>query len=500
MTDLVISKKNEIDLQLECGTHILYELQEAFSFDVEGASFSPAYRKKYWDGKFRLVSVTKQTIPVGLVYRLCRWADKHNYTWEFKDNKFYGVPFEINDTIFYEGVELFMDKISNVKPREYQVETVFHALKEYRKTIVSPTGSGKSLMIYAICRYLKSVDKRVLIIVPTKSLVEQMYKDFRDYGWDVEENCHKIYQGHSIDTRSPVTISTYHSIYGLDKGWYRQFDGVIGDECHNFKAKVLQGIMKKCPDAKFRFGFTGTLDGKNVNRLILEGHFGPVFKTTSSADLMEKGFLAKLNVDIKILKHQHKNFNTYNDEIEYLGECDERNQYICELSKELKGNVLVLFTRVEGHGIPLHERMSSITERPTHLIHGGTDVHQRERVREVAETSDNNIIFGSYGTMSTGVNIKNLHHVVFASPSKSRIRVLQSIGRGLRKGKGKNECMLYDIADDFRKPNGRANFTLNHLTERIRFYVEESFTYQITDLVLPLPKEELNTSSKIHFA
>ena len=484
MSDIVISKKNEIDLTLQCEPHILYELQEAFSFDVEGASFSPAYRKKYWDGKIRLCNIKQQTLPVGLVYSLCKWCDRHEYTWEFENNKFYGVPYEVDERVFRDGVELFMNKISNIPPREYQVDTVFHALKEYRKTIVSPTGSGKSLMIYTIARYLKSIGKRVLVVVPTKSLVEQMYKDFRDYGWDVEENCHRIYQGHSLDTKAPVTISTFQSIYGLEKKWFRQFDGVIGDECHNFKAKVLQGILKKMPDAKWRYGFTGTLDGKNVNQLILEGHFGPVFRTTTSSDLMEKGFLAKLNVEIVILKHHHRTFSNYNEEIEYLGECDERNAYICKLAGDLKGNVLVLFTRVEGHGIPLYERMSSTTKRTTHIIHGGTDVHQRERVREIAETSSDNIIFGSYGTMSTGVNIKNLHHVIFASPSKSRIRVLQSIGRGLRKGKGKDECMLYDIADDFRKNNGRNNFTLNHLSERIKFYVGEDFTYQIHEVPL----------------
>lgn len=168
MTDIIISKKNEIELQLECEQHILYELQEDFSFEVEGASFAPAYRKKYWDGKIRLVSLTSKTMPVGLTYRLCRWCDKHNYNWQFENNKYYGVPYEVDERVFYEGVELFMDKISNVKPREYQVETVFHALKEYRKTIVSPTGSGKSLMIYAICRYLKSIEKRTLLVVPSK--------------------------------------------------------------------------------------------------------------------------------------------------------------------------------------------------------------------------------------------------------------------------------------------------------------------------------------------
>jgi superfamily II DNA or RNA helicase len=481
MTDVIISKKNEIDLQLECDQHILYELQEAFSFDVEGASFSPAYRKKYWDGKIRLCSVAASTIPVGLVYRLCKWLDKHNYTWEFKDNKFYGVPYETDERVFYEGVELFMAKISNVKPREYQIDTVFHALKEYRKTIVSPTGSGKSLMIYSIARYLKSIQKRVLIVVPTKSLVEQMYKDFLDYGWDAD-NMHKIYQGHSLDTKAPVTISTFQSIYGLQKGWYRQFDGVIGDECHNFKAKVLQGIMKKCPDAKWRFGFTGTLDGKNVNQLILESHFGPVFRTTSSADLMEKGFLAKLNVQIHIIKHFPQAFNTYNDEIEYLGQDYGRNKYICELAHSLKGNVLVLFARVEKHGIPMTDMMKHLTTRPVHLIYGDTDVKDREKVRELAEKNDDLIIFGSYGTMSTGVNIKNLHHVIFASPSKSRVRVLQSIGRGLRKANQKDRCMLYDVADDFRKNGGRSNFTLNHLAERIKYYTEEDFEFTLQEV------------------
>ena len=485
MSDVVISKKNEIELHIDCDQHILYELQEDFSFDVEGASFSPAYRKKYWDGKIRLISVATQTVPAGLIYRLCKWFDKHNYTWEFKDNKYYGTPFEVDEKVFYEGVELFMNKISGITPREYQIETVFHALKEYRKTIVSPTGSGKSLMIYSICRYLKSIGKRVLLVVPSKNLVEQMTKDFADYGWDTDENVHKIYQGHSLDTKAPVTISTFQSIYGLDKGWFRQFDGVIGDECHNFKAKTLQGIMKKCPDAKWRYGFTGTLDGKNVNKLILEGHFGPVFRTTSSSELMEKGFLAKLKVEVIILKHDQKKFDTYNDEIEHLIEHERRNKFITNLVKGLQGNVLVLFTRVEGHGIPLCEMMEEGMNRPVHIIHGGVDVKVREEVRTIAEGSDNNVILGSYGTMSTGVNIKNLHHVVFASPSKSRIRVLQSIGRGLRKGKDKESCMLWDISDDFRGEHGRNNFTLNHLQERLKFYIDEDFEYRINEVPLP---------------
>jgi superfamily II DNA or RNA helicase len=279
-----------------------------------------------------------------------------------------------------------------------------------------------------------------------------------------------------------VTISTWQSIYTLEKSWFRQFDCVIGDECHSYKAKALQGIITKCPDTKWRYGFTGTLDGKNVNKLTLEGLFGPVYTTTTYAELMENNFIAKLKVQIVILKHQYKQLASYNDEIEYLFEHQGRNEFIVELTKRLKGNVLILFSRVEGHGIPLGELFINATDRPVHIIHGDIGVDAREEVRSIAESSNDNIILGSYGTMSTGVNVKNLHHVVFASPSKSRIRVLQTIGRGLRKGKDKEFCMIYDIADDIRKEHGRNNYTLNHLVERINYYASEDFTYDITEI------------------
>ena len=237
------------------------------------------------------------------------------------------------------------------------------------------------MMIYAIARYLSALGKRVLIVVPTKSLVEQMTKDFAEYGWETEGNVHKIYQGHSLDTKAPVTVSTFQSIYALPKKWFQQFDGVIGDECHNFKAKVLQGILKKMPDAKWRFGFTGTLDGKNVNKLILEGHFGPVFKTTTSSELMDKGFLAQLTAEKSAPEAPTQTFKTYNDELEYLGEMEGRNRFIAKLATELKGNVLILFTRVEGHGVPLQEIIESMTDRPVHMIHGNVDIAIREEVQ-----------------------------------------------------------------------------------------------------------------------
>ena len=484
MTKVVISKVNEVDIQVEAEPHILYELQDHFSFDVEGASFSPAYRNRHWNGKIYLFSVNTKRINGGLVYRLCKFLDKHGYEWEFQNNKFYGAPYELDTSIHRKSIESFMKNISSVPPRDYQIEAVYTALKEFRKTIVSPTGSGKSLCIYSVCRYVSEYEEnRTLIVVPTKSLVEQMAKDFEDYGWDPDNN-HKIYQGKSLMSDCSVVISTWQSIYSLDKKWFRQFDCIVADECHQYKAKALQGIMKKCTDTKRRYGFTGTLDGKNVHKLTLEGLFGPVFKTTTTSDLMEKGLLAKLKVEIITLKHPHKAFSNYNEEIEYLCDLESRNKFITNLANNLNGNVLVLFTRVEGHGVPLAEMIVKNTSRSVHLIHGGTTVEEREQTRSIAESSTGNIIIGSYGTMSTGVNIKNIQHIVFASPSKSRTRVLQSIGRGLRKKQIDNKCMLYDIADDMRKNGGKSNYTLNHLKERIKFYIEENFDYRMTELNL----------------
>ena len=142
-----------------------------------------------------------------------------------------------------------------------------------------------------------------------------------------------------------------------------------------------------------------------------------------------------------------------------------------------------LFNYVERHGVPLYELINSHTERPVHFVHGGVDVDDREEIRQLTEQSDDAIIVASYGTFSTGINIKRLHNVIFASPSKSRVRNLQSIGRVLRKGQNKSQATLYDIADDISTDRGN-NYTLNHLMERIKVYNEEKFQYEIIDVKL----------------
>ena len=480
MSDLIISKKNEIYLKIEAEPHIFYELSDQFTFDIPGAKFMPQYRSRHWDGKIRLFNIQTGEIYAGLLDKIISFCDNHNYTFEFKNNKYYGLPGDMDESISLEGVKDYMKSICSHEPRDYQIQGVHDALKYKRKLLLSPTASGKSLMIYSVVRYFAEQDKNILLIVPTTSLVEQMYKDFDDYGWNSSNYCHKVYGGSDRVSTKQVVISTWQSIYKMEKSYFERFDVVIGDEAHQFKSKSLISIMSKLHDAKYRFGFTGTLDGSQTHKLVLEGLFGPTYKLIKTDDLIKKGYLSKLNIKVLLLKHNAHKFETYEDEVQYLISHDKRNNFIKNLTLDLKGNTLVLFSRVSTHGEPLYEMInkSKSDNRKIFFIHGGVDTEERELVRKITEQESNAIIVASYGTFSTGINIKNLHNIIFASPSKSRIRNLQSIGRVLRKSKEKVSATLYDIADDITH-NSKRNYTLNHLVERIKIYNEENFDYEI---------------------
>ena len=485
MTHLTISKKNEVYLHVHAEPHVYYELADQFTFEVPGAKFSPAYKKKYWDGKIRLFNTHTGEIYVGLLDRIIRFCEDHKYTYQFVESKYYGLPFEVNEMISKEGVRDYMTAISKHKPRDYQIEGVYDALRHNRKLLISPTASGKSLMIYAIVRYYVEKKKAILIVVPTTSLVEQMYKDFAEYGWDVGSFCHKIYAGKERQTDSQVIITTWQSIYKLPRKYFERFNVVIGDEAHQFKSKSLVSIMSKLADAKYRFGFTGTLDGTQTHKWVLEGLFGPSYKVIKTDELMKKGHLATLDINVLLLKHPPNKFETFEDEVQYIITHNRRNNFIKNLALDLKGNTLILFARVEKHGQPLYELInnSKVDDRHVFFVHGGVDTENREKVREITENENNAIIVASYGTFSTGINIKQLHNVIFASPSKSRIRNLQSIGRVLRRGRMKTKATLYDIADDISYKS-KKNYTLNHLIERIKVYNEEKFNYDIVNIPL----------------
>jgi superfamily II DNA or RNA helicase len=483
MSHLRIQKINEVYLKIETEPHVEYELRDRFTFEVESAKFMPQYRKRHWNGEIHLFDMRNKRIYVGLLDKIVAFCEQLGYTYEFIDNKFYGLPFEVNEMISMEGVKDYMASITTFRPRDYQVEAVHDALRYNRKLLISPTASGKSFMIYSVVRFHVGMKRKVLLVVPTTSLVEQMFKDFQDYGWDAENHCHRIYAGRERVNTNEVTITTWQSVYQLDRSFFEEYDVVIGDEAHLFKSKSLIGIMDKLHHAKYRYGFTGTLDGTQTHKWVLEGLFGPSYKVTQTKKLQDEGHLAKLDIQCIVLKHKPQKFDVFEDEIQFLIGHPTRNKFISNLALDLKGNTLILYARVEAHGAVLYDDLNNRAEedRKVFFIHGGVDAEDREEVRRITEEQNNAIIVASYGTFSTGINIKNLHNVIFASPSKSRIRNLQSIGRVLRKGKNKVKAKLFDIADDTTY-NSRKNYTLNHFIERVKIYNQEQFNYDISTI------------------
>ena len=476
-----IIKKNEVFLKVEAEPHLHKELSEHFQFEVPGAKYMPAVKRRYWDGKIRLYSPGTGEIYCGLYDYLTDFLEQRGYDYEVLEDKYFGRPNEVEEYVTPEGTAAFVRALRlPFKARDYQLKGIYSAIKFRRKLLLSPTGSGKSLIIYALVRWHLLKKREILIIVPTVSLVEQLYKDFIDYGWNVRQ-VHKISAGEEKYVENPVIISTWQSIYKEPKKFFERFDVVIGDEAHLYKAKSLTSILTKCYDAKYKVGLTGTLDGMEAHQLVLEGLFGRCDKVTNTVELMKQGHLTPLKVRILLLKHGWVPFDFYQQEMDYLCMHTKRSNFITNLALDLKGNTLILYNYIEKHGEPIWEILNSKVEkdRKIFFIHGGVDAVEREEARKICETQKDAIILASYGTFSTGINIRNLHNVIFASPSKSRVRNLQSIGRVLRKGENKAQAVLYDIADDCSK-DSQYNYTLRHLVERMKIYDEECFDYDIT--------------------
>jgi len=484
METIRVRKLNHAILRVECDRGIGAELREFFSFYVPGYKFMPAYRNRMWDGKIRLYNQITGEISAGLFPQIISFAEGREYKIDIEETE-YGNPNEGNQ-INADFMMKFVEALKlPFKIRDYQIDAVCTGIQRKNAILLSPTGSGKSLIIYVLMRWLLSAldksQKDILIVVPTTSLVEQMYNDFKSYGYDVDNKCHKIYSGKDKNTFKRVIISTWQSIHRFPKEWFARFGTVFGDECHGFKSKSLTTIMNKCTEAEYRFGTTGTLDGALTHELVLQGLFGKVYRVTSTRALQDNDTLAKLSIRRIILeydKESKKKFGkkTYQEELEFIVTNNKRNNFIKNLTLDLKGNTLVLYNYVEKHGKPLYNLMKDqVAEgRKIFFVSGETAATDREAIRAIVEKQKDSITVASLGTFSTGINIRNLHNIVFASPSKSQIRVLQSIGRGLRKTDDGKSTTLYDIIDDITKKN----YGMLHADERLRIYGREKFNHK----------------------
>ena len=488
MSDLIISKKDEVYAKVTCEKHITKELSEYFTFFVPGYQFVPAYRNRIWDGKIRMFNLQTNQIYLGLLPYIEAFCNERSYTFD------YGNPRpDIEDEYSVYHAKKFIGDLNihargePIEIREHQLDAYIHAMQKRRALLVSPTASGKSLIIYLIFRQLHQYQNlKGLIIVPTTSLVEQLYSDFGDYNNGEMTEVHRIYQGKEKDTDKPLTISTWQSLYKLPKEYFHQFDYIIGDEAHLFKAQSLTTILTSCINAKYRIGLTGTLDGTKTHKLVLEGLFGSVKKVITTRELIDKQQVSDFEIKCLVLKHDDEiclqlKDKTYQEEIQYLIANENRNKFIKNLAISLGNNTLILYQMVDKHGQIIYDMIKNtekIGDRKVFFVHGGTDTSDREEIRRIMEIENDAIVVASFGTFSTGINIRNLHNIIFASPSKSRIRNLQSIGRGLRQAEGKERATLYDIADDLRYKK-HMNFTLKHFVERIKIYTEEKFPFKI---------------------
>ena len=479
--EISVSKFNEVYIRIKCEPSVARELSEFFTFEVPNAKFMPSVRNRLWDGKIRLFSPGTGKIYFGLL----------PYVKEFLKEQGYKVTYDsdfsernLDKSITTKFVRSLQKK--KFRARDYQIDAIHTILKSHRGLILSPTGSGKSFIIYALTRYYvkKLEHKKVLIVVPTTNLVEQMYGDFADYGWFPDEHCHKLYAGSDKNTSKEVVISTWQSIYKLDKNYFSQFGAVFVDECHLAKAKSLTGIMTKLHDCKYRIGTTGTLDGTEINQLVLEGLFAKCEEVTTTVNLVKEKYLSNLHIKCLVLQHikDHRHRRTYQEEMDFLSKLPSRNNFICKLAKMQEGNTLILAQYIKQ----LETMTLILTDNktcPVFFVYGGTDTTDSEEIRNIVEEEESAIIVASYGVFSTGVNIKRLHNIIFASPYKSQIKVLQSIGRGLRLAEDKTHCNLFDIADDMSY-NNRSNYTLKHLEERVKVYSTQEFNYDIVPVKL----------------
>lgn len=490
---------NETHIKLVCDDWGLeQEISDYFTFFVHGYRYNPKFKNGMWDGKIRLIDQRRKTIYRGLMDEVISYCKSRSIEFE--------VDVSLKNTIdiTLEQSSGFVDKLNlhargeKLDIRDYQYDAVHQVLSHNRRLLLSPTASGKSMIIYSAIRWHLQHERNILIIVPTTLLVEQLFSDFKEYstanGFDVEANISTLYSGKERVFDKPVVISTWQSLAAMLKNDAEKYQTLVDrtdvlcfDEIHLLaKATVVQSVVEKFTKTKYRIGTTGTLDDAKINALTLTGLIGPIYKVTTTARLMADQHVVELDIKCTVLNypdHIRKAYKgqTYQEEINFLVGYEPRNRFLAKLTSVLPGNVLVLFNFVDRHGAVLEKMVKEITDRPVFFIHGGVATADRELIRKLLDNEKNAIVIATASLMSTGVNIPSIENIVFAIPSKSTIRVRQSIGRGLRLKDGKTKCKLFDISDDLSYKS-YTNTTLKHLEERIGIYEKESFQYTISKI------------------
>lgn len=500
---IIVRKKNEVYLHITTTPSIHAEISDFFQFETPNAKFDPRVKARTWDGIIRLYNRRDCTLYIGLLKTLKDFAEEREYKLEILVSE----SQEVYPKVTLEEINTFFENLyipKEIVPQVYdfQLPAVAKALNARRALLLSATASGKSLIIYTIIRYalahILSPNEKILIIVPGTSLVSQMRNDFESYSnpflssFSPDHTFHEIYSGQEKDSPCPVFISTWQSLQQMPPSYFAKFKMVIVDEAHGCKAKVFTKILSSMTQTPYRLGFTGTLDNIAVHELQIQGLLGQTYVASRARDLIDKNILPELYINVITLSYPdevRKSLRalSYREEIEYLYSLKKRNQFIVRLAARQKKNTLVLFREVKNHGQQLVEMAKQYlaaagdTSRKVYYIHGKIDSTVREEVRQIVDQETDAIIFASEGCFAQGINIKSLDVLIFASPSKARIRIIQSIGRILRRGKTTTEATVYDIVDDISWKSQK-NFAVQHFLDRVKIYDSERHRYKILEI------------------
>ncbi|MFW6282045.1 MAG: DEAD/DEAH box helicase family protein [bacterium] len=499
METLELDKLNEVYFRIKnLNTSQALEIKEHFSCYIEQHWFNPKVKAKIWDGRISFYDWREQTIPIGLFPQFIKFCNKFGYQYKLNFDKE-----ELFNHISDEDLQQLYEVIfqgTEYEPRDYQHEAIKKALKFKRGVIESPTASGKSLAVYSIIRFILGITEgKILLIVPNINLVNQMFSDFSDYGWKHAENfCSLIFhKSDKVDWNRPIIISTWQSIYKKSQSFFEQFDAVLVDETHGASSNSINSCLKKCVNAEYRIGLTGTMPKELINQFTIYGYLGPKIFELKSSELIDKGVLSKIKIANLLLKYPDEiiyrywhsddgNIQkySYNEELDVIYENKDRNKVFNYILNKVdkKQNVLVLCSKI-SHLKEIKKYLEeNFKDRSVYEIYGDIEGDERERIRKLANVDDGVIIVGTWKTMSTGINIKKLHHVIFASSLKSRIKILQSIGRGLRTHETKDKVLIWDIIDDLTwintwrdKEVKHKNQVYKHWKERLRYYEDQGF-------------------------
>jgi len=499
-----VSYYDESRIRIDTDLDVHRSISDHFTFMAPGYKFSPKYKAGIWDGKIRLYNLMTKTLPQGLLSQLIRYlqSSKVEFTVDKELNPFSGL--DLSDiSSFIESLNLHA-RGQKIEIKDHQIKAITQALKKKKTLLLSPTSSGKSLILYVYIRYqIEKLGNNVVLMVPTTQLVEQMTEDFKEYsvenGWSVDENVCKVYSGQEKRLDKPLIVSTWQSIYSLAKrnkpllGALIEQTGVLCcDEAHQYKATEILGLCEQFKNSDWKLGVTGTIEDTKVNVLQLTGLFSDPYKVISTKELMEQGIVSDLDINVVLLKYpEHvtksltRSFD-WDKEINFLISNEHRTRFIAQLASKLDGVTLILFTFIGKHGDHLNRvltEMNHDNDTVIKYVHGSSDVEDREEVRKMASSGKRMIILASSSLFSTGTNIPAISNIIFAMPSKSSIRIRQSIGRGLRLHESKSSCVVYDIADDLRSDKF-INSTYRHMLERLDIYRQDEFDFKIKDIKL----------------